>query len=373
MTNENMVKIKDLIISLPKSKIKAGEGLVEGNYPLYTCSQVLSKYLDNYIYDDEAIIIGTGGSFSIHYINGKFNTSTDCMSFKSDKVLVKYLYYFLLSKKNEIEKMFRGAGLKHLNKNEFYELEINIPSIDTQNEIIEYLDNICLAITNRKEQVNDYLELIKSYFYKIFGDPFNSEWQVKNIKDVAENIKDGTNIDTKDYLTKSDVLYLRIQNVWRNEFRLDDSIYISKETNDKYKDTSLLNGDILMTKIGRYYTKDSSLGRVSIYNGGDNMANYSNNIMRIRFGNEVNSEFANILLNLDSYQLYIRQISKGGTDKRALSKKLIEEIPIIVPPIKKQEDFIDNIKNIMYLKNKTIEDIVDLEKIYTSKLSEIFG
>ena len=25
-------------------------------------------------------------------INGKFNTSTDCMSFKSDKVLVKYLY-----------------------------------------------------------------------------------------------------------------------------------------------------------------------------------------------------------------------------------------------------------------------------------------
>jgi type I restriction enzyme S subunit len=38
-------KIEDLFEYLPKSKIKAGEGLIEGEYPFYTSSENLTKYL----------------------------------------------------------------------------------------------------------------------------------------------------------------------------------------------------------------------------------------------------------------------------------------------------------------------------------------
>lgn len=67
----------------------------------------------------------------------------------------------------------------------------------------------------------------------------------------------------------------------------------------------------MIAKIGRYYTKDSSLGRVSVYRGENDRANYSNNIMRVRLNDSLNSEFVNILLNLDDYQSYIKRTSKG--------------------------------------------------------------
>src|SRR5699024_9763592 len=150
------------------------------------------------------------------------------------------------------------------------------------------------------------------------GSPFcNEKWEIKKIGNMAEIISDGNNIETKYYQETGDVLFLRIQNVWRNEFRLEDSVYVSKEVNDMYLDTSLHTGDILISKIERYYTKDSSLGRVSLYRGENDKANYSNNIMRIRLKPEYNSEFVNIVLNLEDYQQHIRRESKGGTDKRA--------------------------------------------------------
>ena len=123
----------------------------------------------------------------------------------------------------------------------------------------------------------------------MFGDPFDTQkWTVKKMKDISESMTDGSNVDPGYYEPEGEVLFLRIQNVWRNELKLEDSVYISQEINKKYFDTSLRTGDLLITKIGRYYTKDSSLGRVSVYRGDDDHANYSNNIMRVRLDSAVN-------------------------------------------------------------------------------------
>ena len=190
---------------------------------------------------------------------------------------------------------------------------------------------------------------------------------------MAEIISDGNNIETKYYQETGDVLFLRIQNVWRNEFRLEDSVYVSKEVNDMYLDTSLHTGDILISKIGRYYTKDSSLGRVSLYRGENDKANYSNNIMRIRLKPEYNSEFVNIVLNLEDYQQHIRRESKGGTDKRALSKKIIENFEIINPPIKLQNEYVEKVKLIDKQKFEIEKSLKEMEELYDSLMEEYFG
>jgi len=185
----------------------------------------------------------------------------------------------------------------------------------------------------------------------MFGDPFDTtKWLLKKLKEVSISISDGSNVDKKYYQEHGEVLFLRIQNVWCNEFRLEESVYISENVNQDYIDTSLRTGDLLITKIGRFYTKDSSLGRVSLYLGENDKANYSNNIMRVRLKDEVLSEYVNALLNLDDYNQYIRSVSVGGTDKRALSKTLIGDFPIIVPPMELQKNFIDFVKQVDKLK-----------------------
>ena len=211
----------------------------------------------------------------------------------------------------------------------------------------------------------------------MFGNPFDTnakiKWPIKTINDLAESISDGSNVDKTLYKSNGDVLFLRIQNVWCNEFRLEDSVFISTEENESYKDTSLKRGDLLITKIGRYYTADSSLGRVSVYLGEDDKANYSNNIMRVRFGKSINSEFVNVLMNLDDYNKYIRRTSVGGTDKRALSKGLIASYPVVVPPIDKQNAFIDFIHQVDKSKAVIQKSLDEMQLLFDSLMQQYFG
>ena len=68
--------------------------------------------------------------------------------------------------------------------------------------------------------------------------------------------------------------------------------------------------------------------------------------MRVRLIDSMNSEFVNALLNLDDYQSFIKRTSKGGTDKRALSKSLIGGYPIIMPPKELQDEFVSFVKQV---------------------------
>ncbi len=289
----------------------------------------------------------------------------------------KYIFYNLLYlyKQGNTLKMFnKTTGIQNLQIKQFLSQQINLVSFNEQNKIVNELDKVQEIIDLRKKQIEELEDLIKSEFVEMFGDPFdNSKWKIKKLGEVAESIYDGTNIPPKYYQSEGKVLFLRIQNVWRNEFRLDDSVYVTEETNKIYMDTSLKNGDLLITKIGRYYTKESSLGRVAIYLGEDNKANYSNNIMRIRVKDEINSKFLNILLNLEDYQLFIRRESKGGTDKRALSKKVIEDFPIIIPPIEMQNQFIKFVKQIDNQKFILEKSLNEIEELQESLMNKYFG
>ena len=217
-------------------------------------------------------------------------------------------------------------------------------------------------------------ELVKSQFVEMFGDPFESpKWETRSLFDVISSIDDGSNVDTSAYASEGKIVFLRIQNVWRDEIRLDDVVYISESTNQRYATTTLLTGDLLITKIGRINTTDSSLGRVSVYRGDNGKANYSNNIMRIRFTDEVKSEFINTLMNLPKYQLFIRQSCQGSTDKRALSKAVIGKYPIVVPPIELQEQYIDFYRQTDKSKLAIRQALESLEKSRSAIMTKVFG
>ncbi|MCM8711881.1 restriction endonuclease subunit S, partial [Clostridium sp. SYSU_GA19001] len=271
--------------------------------------------------------------------------------------------------KEKAKGMIPGVTREDILDAEFIEV-----SSKEQQRIIKILDKAQELIDKRKEQIEALDELVKSRFIEMFGNPFDTtKWLIKKLKEVSISISDGSNIDKKYYQERGEVLFLRIQNVWCNEFRLEDSVYISENVNQDYIDTSLHTGDLLITKIGRFYTKDSSLGRVSLYLGENDKANYSNNIMRVRLKDEVLSEYVNALLNLDDYNQYIRRVSVGGTDKRALSKTLIGDFPIIVPPMELQKNFIDFVKQVDKLKFAMESSLKELENNFNSLMQKAFN
>ena len=292
----------------------------------------------------------------------------------SDRINPRYLYWFLTCNTEYLNSLGRGATFKEISKEIVANIEIPLPAMEQQISVAEKFEKISELIALRKEQLAKLDQLVKSRFIELFGDPFtNKKWDTQKLRNISVSISDGSNVDKTYYEDKGDVLFLRIQNVWFNEFRLDDSVYISEDVNNEYLDTSLHHGDLLITKIGRYYTKDSSLGRVSVYLGEDDKANYSNNIMRVRLTDEVCSEFVNILMNLDDYNRYIREVSVGGTDKRALSKAIIGDLPIIMPPKELQFEFLEFVRQTDKSKLAIQQSLDKLELLKKSLMQEYFG
>lgn len=160
--------IKKEFILLPKSKIKAGAGVENGKYPFFTSSDIKVSYLNSFEYNEEALIIGTGGKASCNYINGKFSFSTDNYALKArSNIETKFLYYFLRKDNLSIlQNGFHGAGLQHISKD--YILDIKVPLYEKNKQlyIINYLDSINKLITILQKQLILFNELIKSRFIK---------------------------------------------------------------------------------------------------------------------------------------------------------------------------------------------------------------
>ena len=363
-----------------------------GEIPWVKISDIQSKYLkfaQEYITEDGLknssakvfpkgtilySIFATLGEVSILDIDAATNQAIAGLQICNTNLTSDYLYYFLLSKKSQITEIGRGVAQNNINLNILRSIEMELPDLAEQTAIVREINAVEELIEKREQQLEKLDLLVKSQFIEMFGHPFDGvKWDTKKLQDVSISLTDGSNIDTEHYDKIGEVLFLRIQNVWRNEFRLDDSVYISCDVNDEFIETSLHAGDLLITKIGRYYTKDSSLGRVALYRGRDDKANYSNNIMRVRLNSSMNSEFVNSLLNLDDYQKFIKKTSKGGTDKRALSKALIGSYPIICPPIELQNEFASFVEQTEKSKSTIKHSLDKLETLKKALMQKYFG
>jgi len=209
-------KLGDVCKFLPKSKRQASYGEKYGEYPFYTSSQNCSKYCDEYDYEDECLIIGTGGNANIKY-SKKFSCSTDNFVIKINTgQLVKYIYYYLSINIEVLQKGFVGVGLKHISKEYISNIKIPIPSLERQQEIVKYLDFIyekANKTSNEKiaelKQLNEFCLSNQKIFgendVKTLGEVFKFETG-KNKASECDNNGDYmfiTNADNKTHSTYS--------------------------------------------------------------------------------------------------------------------------------------------------------------------------
>lgn len=120
----------------------------------------------------EIVCIPWGGNPVVQYFNGKFITGDNriARSIDTNILLNKYLYYFLLENIFLIEKLYRGSGIKHPNMKRVLEIEIPIPSLETQERIVKILD----AMVGHFTQLEAELEA-RNKQYEYYRDKLLSE------------------------------------------------------------------------------------------------------------------------------------------------------------------------------------------------------
>lgn len=127
----------------PKSKMGANQAknLSKNNGNICFTSGETHYFIDDYLVDGEFLFLNDGGTADIKYNSGKAYYTDHIFAFTSQKICVKFLYYFLKDKQEAINKTcFQGTGLKNLQKNKIEKFPIPLPPLEIQQKIVEILD-----------------------------------------------------------------------------------------------------------------------------------------------------------------------------------------------------------------------------------------
>ena len=325
------MKISDYYTYAPKSKIKAGDANPNGKYQFYTSSPDESRRCDEYLYDCKAIVMGTGGSATLHYYDGKFSTSTDCLTLiPNEKIRAKYLYYFFLANMDVLEAGFKGAGLKHTSKGYIDNIEITkIPSLPSQDKIVNLFDELALRIEKERRQIEKLDELVKARFVEMFGGidlaPQNKEWT--KISDIGEVVSGSTpKTSIKEYWN-GNICWITPAELSNMSGIIYDS---KKKITERGKSSCSLR---MMPSRTVILSSRAPIGKVALL-GKEMCCNQG--FKNIICNEKVASEYLYYLLGYNT--IFLNSLGRGATFKE-ISKKIVGEIKVPLPVKELQNQF----------------------------------
>ena len=193
------IELKE-IVSNHDNRRKALNAVERGNkktnpqYPYYGANGIVD-FIDEYIFDEELLCIAEdGGNWGYkqncsYIVNGKYWVNNHVHVLKPKKnVEIKYLMYYL--NYTDLTSYITGTTRGKLTRTALDKIQINLPELEIQREIVIILDKINNLIEKNKERIIYLEELVKSRFIEMFGDPIKNEksWEVKKWEEILKII-----------------------------------------------------------------------------------------------------------------------------------------------------------------------------------------
>ena len=194
------VKLGELV-SIQTGKLDANAAVVGGKYPFFTTAKEIS-WINDYVYDDEVVLVAGNGDVNVKYYKGKFNAyqRTYILSNNSN-VRMKYLYYFLDKYIEVLRHQSIGGVIKYIKLNNLSNAQVPMMSIPEQEKIIQNLEKIDYLISKKSQQYTELSNLVKSRFNEMFGDVIlnDKEWKFSKWNEILtiRNGKNQKNVEDK--------------------------------------------------------------------------------------------------------------------------------------------------------------------------------
>lgn len=182
-----LVKLGD-IIEIQNGKRIVKNAVPEGDIPVYGGGDI-TFYTNSHNRDGKTCKISREGMSEhncVMLINGSYFLNSQGMtiiSSKPKKVLSEYIWYYLLNNKKLVFECGRGTAQKAIDMDFFKEIEIPLPSLEHQKEIVK-------AIDNYMERVNHFNKGIKLHEQCMINDVElmyrSNKCQMMKLKDIAD-------------------------------------------------------------------------------------------------------------------------------------------------------------------------------------------
>ena len=202
-------------------------------------------------------IVATLGETCILNIDATTNQAIAGISVKHEfaaEIAVEYLYYFLMSIKEHVMRVGRGVAQNNINLRILRNVNIVLPSLERQNEIVRRLSDVESMLSLRQRQAEKLDELVKARFVEMFGDPVRNTKQfplveLQDLYDVSSSKR-----VYQDEMVLDGIPFLRISDIVEKSTndKCTPQCFISQEMYDQLSQKGLTPnvGDILVTSRG---------------------------------------------------------------------------------------------------------------------------
>ena len=360
------------------------EGIV--NYENVVTRAINKKNIDEkFLRPGDIILEKSGGSDKqpvgrVVYYEGPentflFNNFTGLLRVRNkNEWYPRYVFYSLFANyKKGGTKRFENktTGLHNL-KTDDYVSHYDITNADysLQIKICNQLDQTYEIIRLRQEEIQHLDDLIKARFVEMFGDPKINEkkWNEGIIADYFE-VKGGKRIpkgmEYSDEVTNHP--YLRATDM-KNETILDDDIhYIEEDVFQHIKRYTVKGGDIYLTNVG------VNLGMAGVIPEKYDGANLTENAVKLVPKTDIfRGMFIANYINSPGIQEYINERKMAvGVPKLAIFR--IETMPLIIPSIEKQDEFVAFRAQVDKSKSVVQKALDEAQTLFDSLMQQYFG
>lgn len=305
----------------------------------YTTEELAGDYLA----EGEVVCIPWGGTPNVKYHKGKFVTGDNRIATSLDVNILsnKFLYYWMQSKINVISKFYRGSGIKHPSMKDVLDMNIAVPPLEVQCEIVHILDDFTLLSAELSAELKARQKQYEYYKNKIFNDVVSEKTEFKKLNELTD-VRDGTHdspkpVNAGKYLVTS-------KNIKNGTVNFDGSYLISE------KDYNLINQRSKVDKNDLLFTMIGTIGEVGFVEQEPDYA--IKNVGLIKTNNILLSKFLFYYLTSNDVKKYIENNkSKGSQVFLALGKLRNIPIPVLSDVI------VEKIVNILDRLDKICNDI----------------
>lgn len=285
----------------------------------------------------------------------------------SNKIHIRYLYYFLFSQENYFNKVSSGATVKGIKIGHITDMEISLPPLAEQHKIAAILDAADQLRQKDRQLIDHYATLSQSLFLEMFGDPVTNPmgWDKYQIGKICTNIIDCVNKTAPIADACTEYKMIRTTNIRNYKVDLSTVRYVEKETYEKWiRRLTPRRGDVI-------FTREAPVGEAGILETddlvflGQRTIEYRTNI------NIANPWYLLYELMGSNIKRQVKKLSAGSTVKH-LSVPDCQKFQVNVPPVTLQNQFAQHIQAIEQQKQQAQASLEKSEDLFNSLLQRAF-
>ena len=271
------------------------------------------------------------------------------------KVLKKYLYLVL---EKETERMkaenTNGSTMLHLTKEGIEQLQIPLPPLSIQQQIVSEIEGYQKIIDGAKQIVNNYKPTIS----------INPDWEIVELGEVCDNFQYGSSKKSND---KGKIPCLRMGNIQNGRIDWGDLKFAPDD--EEFKKYLLNNDDVLFNRTNSAV----HVGKTAIYKG-ERKAVFAGYLIRINYQKDkIIGDFLNYSLNTNEAKAFCQRVKTDGVNQSNINATILSTFTFPLPSISEQHEIVQRIEEEQALVNGNKKLIALFEQKIKNKINEVWG